>query len=235
MKAADLMTRRVVTVGPDASVVQAIRLMLQNRISGLPVVENGKLVGIVTEGDFLRRSETGTERRRSHWLEFLTGPSRLADEYMRSHARRVADVMTPDVVTVTEDMSAAAMADLMEKHRIKRLPVLRQGALVGIVTRANLLRVVARVAASAVPALAHSFANDALIRDRVLAELDKQAWAPGSNMLDVVVFDGVVHLRGVVFDEKDRQALRVLAEATPGVEKVEDHLECIPPIPTSVV
>lgn len=235
MKAADLMTPRVVTVRSNASVAQAIRLMLRSRISGLPVVDDGKLVGMLTEGDFLRRAETGTERRRPHWLEFLVGPSRLVDEYVRSHARTVADVMTRDVVTVAEDTAAAAMVDLMEKHRIKRLPVLRQGALVGIVTRANLLRVVARASAATAPKLAHSFANDALIRDRVLAELEKQRWAPRDSMLEIVVFDGIVHLRGVICDEKDRQALRVLAQTTPGVEKVEDHLECIPPIPATII
>ncbi len=235
MKAADLMTRRVVTTRPGATVAEAIHLMLQNRISGLPVVDGDQLVGIVTEGDFMRRGETGTERHRPHWLEFLLGPTRLADEYVRSHGRKVADVMTRDVATVSEDTPAAAMVELMEKRRVRRLPVLRNGKLVGIVTRSNLLRVVARMTAKVAPALAHSFANDRLIRDCVLAELDKQPWAPRDHLVEVVVWDGVVHLRGVIFDEKERQALRVLAECTPGVDAVEDHLECLPPIATSVL
>src|SRR6185503_15359420 len=140
MKVRDVMTRKVLSIEPGATVLQAVRSMLQNKISGLPVVDTeGTLVGVVTEGDFLRRAETATERRRPRWLEFLVGPGRLASEYVHTHARKIADIMTPDPHTVTEDTSLEDVVHLMEKHRIKRLPVVRGKMLVGIVTRANLL------------------------------------------------------------------------------------------------
>lgn len=234
MKASDLMTTQVATIRPDASIAEAIRIMLQKRISGLPVVNAaGTLVGIVTEGDFLRRSELATQRHRPRWLEFLTGPHRLADEYVHAHARKVEDVMTAEVATVTQDTGVDVIVQLMEKHRIKRLPVLRDGKVVGIVSRANLLHALAPLATKSSPALDHSLANDTLIRNRILAEIDKQKWAPRA-LVEIAVTDSVVHLRGIVLDEKDRQALRVLAENVPGVESVEDHLEFVPPMPVLV-
>jgi CBS domain-containing protein len=134
MQVKDVMTRKVLSIEPDVSVLEAVRSMLQNKISGLPVVDaNGTLVGIVTEGDFLRRSETKTERQRPRWLEFLLGPGRLADEYVHTHAGRVSAVMTPDPYTVTEDTPLEDVVQLMEKHRVKRLPVVRGKSLVGIV------------------------------------------------------------------------------------------------------
>ena len=144
MKVKDVMTRKVLSIESTANVLQAINSMLQNRISGLPVVnEDGVLVGMVTEGDFLRRTETATERRRPRWLEFLVGPGRLADEYVHTHARKIGDVMTPDPYTVAEDTALEDVVRLMEKHRIKRLPVVRGKQLVGIISRANLLHALA--------------------------------------------------------------------------------------------
>ena len=132
MKAKDVMTANVISITPEASVLDALRLTLQHQISGLPVVDrNGGLVGIVTEGDFLRRTETGTERKRPRWLEFLVGPGTLARDYVRSHARRVNEVMTCDVETVTEEAQLGDIVNLMEKRRIKRVPVLRDDRLVG--------------------------------------------------------------------------------------------------------
>jgi len=152
MKARDVMTRNVITIAPDASVLEALRLMLQYKISGLPVVDgSGSVLGIVTEGDFLRRAETGTERKRPRWLEFLVGSGLLARDYVRSHARRVHEVMTHDVETVTEEAQLGDIVTLMEKYRIKRVPVVRDGRVVGIVSRANLLRALAGVAAEIPP------------------------------------------------------------------------------------
>ncbi len=147
MKAKDVMTRKVISVAPDASILEALRLMLQNKISGLPVVARGRqLVGIVTEGDFLRRAETGTERKRPHWLEFIISPGRLAHDYVHSHGRRVEEVMTFGVETVSEEAELDDIVRLMEKHRIKRIPVMRGDDLVGIISRANLLHALASVA-----------------------------------------------------------------------------------------
>jgi len=225
MNAMDVMTRGVVSVGPDASIIEAVRIMLQHKISGLPVIDaSGRLQGVITEGDFLRRAETGTQRRHPRWLEFLLGPGRLATEYVQASGRKVSDVMTPDVYTVTEDAPLEQVVHLMERHRVKRVPVMRGDEVVGIVTRANLMRALASLALAEQPAAA----DDAAIRERLLAELNKERWAP-VGLLDVVVKDGVVKLSGALTDERERQALRVAAENIAGVKKVEDHLIWIEP------
>src|SRR6202163_1801704 len=145
MKASDVMSARVVSISPDANVQEAIKLMLQNHISGLPVIDtSGTLVGVVSEGDFLRRTETGTERRRPRWLEFLMGPRRMADEYVQAHARKVEGVMTREPVTITEDASLDEVVRVMERRRIKRLPVVRGKEVGCIVSRANMLHALAR-------------------------------------------------------------------------------------------
>jgi CBS-domain-containing membrane protein len=203
--------------------------MLQNRISGLPVIgPTGELVGMVTEGDFLRRGEIGTQRRRSRWLEFMIGPGRLAEEYVRASGRKVDDVMTRNPVTIAEDTPLDQAVDLMERHRIKRLPVVRDGRLVGIVTRANLMHALVSLATQpkAPPG------DDAAIREQILAECEKQSWTPMSN---VVVRNGVVELWGVITDERERQARIVAAENVPGVKAVHDHLVWIEPMSGFVV
>jgi CBS domain-containing protein len=226
MKAKDVMTRNVISIAPDASVFEALRLMLQHRISGLPVVDRARsVVGIVTEGDFLRRAETGTERRRPRWLEFLVGPGRLASDYVRSHARRVDEVMTYNVETVAEDAQLRDIVALMERHRIKRVPVVRDGQVVGIVSRANLLRALAGVAAEIPPGPQ----SDEAIRDGVFAELNRQSWG-SRNLIDVIVRNGVVELWGTVIDERLRDAARVAAETVPGVKAVKSHIVWIEPM-----
>jgi CBS domain-containing protein len=232
MKAADVMTRLVVSVTPETPVAEAVRLMLQDNISGLPVVDSGgRLIGIVTEGDFLRRVETGTERRRPRWLEFLIGPGRLADEYVHAHGRKVEEVMTRDVVTVAADTPLDEVVRLMERRRIKRLPVVRgRGEVVGIVSRANLLHALAGIAAEAPP----PSADDTAIRNRILAAIDRESWAPRAGV-DVMVRNGVVHLWGSVFDDRERQALCVAAENVPGVKAVKDHLAWIEPTSGMVI
>jgi CBS domain-containing protein len=225
MKVRDVMTRKVLSIEPNASVLQAVRSMLQNRISGLPVItSDGILVGIVTEGDFLRRAETETERKRPQWLEFFASPGRMADDYVRTHTRKIADVMTPDPYTVTEDTPLEDVVQLMEKHRIKRLPVVRDKLLVGIISRANLLHALASMAPTApAPTVA-----DSTIRERLLAELEQQKWAP-VNFINVVVRDGVVELWGMITDERERQALIVAAQNIPGVKDVRDQLSWVEP------
>ncbi len=223
MKARDVMTPRVISIETDAPIMQAVRLMLQNRISGLPVVgRKGELVGMVTEGDFLRRGEIGTQRHRNRWLEFLIGPGRLADEYVHARGRKVEEVMTREPITVTEDTPLDEVVRLMERHRIKRLPVLRAGALIGIVTRANIMHALVSLAAETKsPA-----GDDATIREQILAECRKQSWAPMAN---VVVRNGVVELWGTITDERERQGLIVASENVPGVKMVHDHLVWIEP------
>jgi CBS domain-containing protein len=225
MKAEDVMTREVISIDPDATVLQAARLMLQHHISGLPVVDKeGKVVGVLSEGDFLRRRETRTERRRSRWLEFLMGPGRMASEYSHSHGRKVSEVMTPDVQTVDESTPLEDIVELMERRRIKRVPVLCGGQLVGIVTRSNLMHAMVSLARGAQPVAA----DDAAIREQLLAEIQKEQWAPAATA-NVVVHDGVVELWGVIVDERQREALKIAAENVPGVKEVKDHLVWIEP------
>jgi CBS domain-containing protein len=226
MNVSDIMTADVLSVPPDESVVTAAQLMLQKRISGLPVIDNGgKLIGIVTEGDFLRRSETGTRRQRPRWIEFFMGPGRLADEYVRLSGRKVSDVMTHEVQTVAPDAPLEQIVGLMERHRIKRVPVVDNGKVVGIVTRANLLHAVASFAQEIAPLSP----EDSAIRERLLAALKDQPWAP-VTAVHVTVRNGVVQLSGVITDERQRQALRVAAENIPGVKNVEDTIVWVEPV-----
>jgi CBS domain-containing protein len=218
MRARDVMVRAVATTTPETTVEKVAGLMINLRISGVPVLDrNGQLVGIVTEGDLLRRAETGTERQRSRWSEWFSANSRLAAEYIKSHARRVEDVMTREVVTVGELADLGEIAELMETRHIKRIPVVHDGKIVGIVSRADLLQVLASGGATTADEN-----SDGLIRERLLAELRTQKWASPAEA-NVVVSDGVVHFWGTVGSEEERTALRVVGENIPGVRGIEDH------------
>ncbi len=230
MKASDVMTRNVLTVGRETSVADAIRVMLDSNVSGLPVLDNGKVVGILTEGDLLRRSETGTERHRPRWLEILMGPGRMAGEYVRTHGRKVAEIMTTDVISVAADTPLDEVVGVMERRRIKRVPVIEGDVLVGVVSRLDLLRALLR----AIEAQHSEGRGDDEIREQILAELAKAAWVPKDG-LSISVKDGVVELNGVILEEKERDALRVVAENVPGIRAVEDHLVWIEPVSGTVI
>jgi CBS domain-containing protein len=218
MRAIDVMTKDIVTGAPEMTVQDAARLMINRRISCIPIIDpDRRLLGIVTEGDLLRRAETNTERQRPRWSEWFSPNSRLAAEYIKTHARRVADVVSGDVVSVTELATLGEIADLMETRHIKRVPVLHDGKLVGIVSRADLLRVLASSGANS-----SDDDRDTAIRSRLLADLRKQRWTSCSDS-DIVVSDGIVHFWGVVGSEEERRALRVVAENIAGVRGVEDH------------
>ena len=224
MQVRDVMTRNVISVTADETVLEAAGTMLQNRISGLPVVDaDGNLIGMVTEGDFLRRGEIGTERRRPKWLEFLVGPGRLAEEYVHASGRKVEAVMTVNPVTVTEYDSLETVVELMERRRIKRLPVLCDGKVVGIVSRANLMHALVSLARNAQAPTG----DNSAARDRVLAAFGKQPWAPQIN---VVVKNGVAELWGTIMDERERRACVVTAENVAGVNEVHDHLVWVEPM-----
>ena len=225
MIASEIMTPDVISTDPDATVLQAARYMLQHHISGLPVIDKtGKLVGILSEGDFLRRREIRTERKRSRWLEFLMGPGKMAAEYTHSHGSKVAEVMTTEVHTVKEDTPLEKIVELMERHRIKRVPVVHGNKVVGIVTRSNLMHAMVSLARTERKTLK----EDASIRQALLAEIEKEKWAPAS-MINVVVHDGVVELWGTIVDERQREALKVATENVPGVKEVKDHLGWVDP------
>ena len=218
MRAIDVMTSQVVTAAPQMTIQDVGKLMINNRISGIPIVEaDRQVVGIVTEGDLLRRAETGTERRHLRWSEWFSPNSRLAAEYVKTHAKRVADIMTREVVSVGQFATLGEIADVMETRRIKRVPVMHGGKLVGIVSRADLLRLLASGGVTAPDDEA-----DRAIRSRLFTELRNQKWSR-LNEADIVVSDGVVHFWGVVGSEEERRALRIAAENTPGIRGVEDH------------
>jgi CBS domain-containing protein len=224
MRVKDVMTTNVICIGADEPVLKAARLMLQNRISGLPVIDNeGELVGIVTEGDFLRRSELGTQRQRPKWLEFIVGPGRLAQEYTHTAGRRVEEIMTADPRTIGADETLEAVVQAMERYHVKRLPVTKAARVVGIVSRANLMHALASLARD-VPAPA---AGDVAIREQILAAIGKQHWAPRIN---VIVNAGVAELHGVITDDRERAGLIVAAENVPGVKQVRDHLVWVEPM-----
>lgn len=225
MRAADVMTRAVVTVQPNASIVDAIRLMLGQRISGLPVVgEAGELVGILTEGDLLRRTEIGTERQRPQWLSFLRGPVRRAGDYVHENGRKVEEVMTREVCSQDEEASLEKIASLMESKRIKRVPIVTNGRLVGVISRADLLRTLVETLAQ-IPSTA---APDVALQNQVTAQMSRQSWG-GRDQVTVTVTNGVVHLNGFVVDMRERQAMNVLAENVAGVTGVQDHLDYLEP------
>ena len=219
MRAHQIMTRSVISVTPDTSIVDAANIMLQRHVSGLPVIDQaGKLVGIVSEGDFIRRSEIGTQRKRGRWLRFILGSGRSANDFVHEHGRKVSEVMTSEPVTITEDAALAEIADIMERNHVKRLPVMNGDKVVGIVSRANLLQTVASLARQ-VP---DPTADDDHIRNRVVDALEKNDWCPFG--LNVIVRDGIVHLSGVITDENARQATIVATENVNGVKTVHDHL-----------
>ena len=219
MKARDVMVSPVITVKPSSSVKEVATTLLERRISAVPVVDDqGKLVGIISEGDLMHRSEAGTERQRSWWLLGWTGDETLAAEYVKAHARKVADVMTRNVITATPKTPLHEIAALLERNSIKRVPIVKDGQLVGIVSRANLIQAVASTRKELEIPL-----SDTTIRDKLLAHLTSQEWAH-TSLLNVTVSGGVVNLWGITNSDAERMAIRVAAESAPGVCDVNDNL-----------
>lgn len=220
MQASDIMTPDVVSIISTATVFEAADLMAKHHVSGLPVVdETGNLVGLISEGDLLHRVETGTGKPQRSWLaEFLYSTRKLAAEYLKEHAVKVSDIMTENVISVPPATPLAEVADLLERHRIKRVPVVADGKVLGIVSRSNLVAALAR----AVQAGTETLASDEAIRQEVLHALDGHRWAMPAEQ--VVVKDGVVHLWGTVTSEEARKAICVCAGRVAGVKGIEDHL-----------
>lgn len=215
----DVMVAPVITVEPATSVQEVARLFLEKQISAVPVLDGkGKLVGIVSEGDLLHRVEAGTERHRSWWLRALVHDEALAAEYIKSHSRKVSDVMTTDVITASPTTPLHEVAALMEKNAIRRLPILENGQLVGIVSRANLLQAVASARQ-----LPETTPSDKAIRERILASLKREVWAH-TGLLNVTVSNGIVDLWGLAESDTERKAIKVAAESTPGVGAVHDNM-----------
>jgi CBS domain-containing protein len=222
MKAMDVMTTAVVTVDPETKIEDIARRLIENRISAVPVVDGaGKLCGLVSEGDLMRRPESQTERHRSWWLEALTSPEELTQDYVKTHGLHARDVMTHPVITVPEEATVEEIASILEKHRIKRVPVLRNGKLVGIVSRANLLHGLIARKAGDVPTPDDRTLRDTVIKSIGEAGLDK-------TLVDVVVTGGTVHLWGMVETQSELDALRVASERIAGVKAVENDVRVMP-------
>jgi CBS-domain-containing membrane protein len=231
MIVADVMTRNCITIAPDATVEEAVNLMLSRHISGLFVVDKtGDLAGVITEGDLLRRDELGTERNRPWWLRLLASPARQAADFTQANGRHVRDVMTEDVLTVAQDAPLEEVVATMEKHRIKRLPVTADGKVVGVVSRADLLRALIGRVRNTEPLAT----DDRTIRTAILDVLEAQSWAPMTT-LNVTVAEGVVELWGTITNDEERRAIGVVAENTPGVKAVNDHLVYIEPYTGTVI
>lgn len=221
MKARDVMTTHVITISSNATIQDVAELLIKHRISALPVLnKDGGLVGVVSEGDLMRRSEVGTDLRRSWWLRLLIGQEALAAEYVKSHATKVADVMTKRVITAEPMTPLSEIATLLERNSIKRVPIVENGQLVGIVTRANLVQAYAVAHKKGEIKITHS---DTAIREKLMDRLRSEPWAR-TWLLNVIVQDGVVELWGMVGSDAERNAIRVAAETMPAVRAVNDHL-----------
>jgi CBS domain-containing protein len=224
MIVADIMTSQVLAIDPEAPLAQAVRLMTEHKVSGVPVVDrDGRIAGMLTEGDLIRRVETRTDGGKAGWFKNFFLPGREAERYVLTHGRRVGEVMTDSVFTVTENTDLADAVELMRRHRVKRLPVVRDGRLCGIVSRADLVRELGK-ALSVAPA----DADDAAIATALRTAMNREAWAAG-QMTSIAVNGGVVELDGCLFDIRKREALGVLAENIPGVKKVANRIVCIEP------
>jgi len=231
MIVADVMTKGPIVIRSDASLADAVNLLVSHRISGLPVVdEAGAVVGMISEGDLIRRGELGTAGRGAGWLSQFLAPGRAAEDYVHSHGVRIREVMTAKVISTSPDTSLSAVVQTMEDRKIKRLPVLQEGRLVGIVSRADLLRTLSVLLSERKVAAI----SDAELRQRVLAQIREQRWAPRATV-DASVENGIVELRGSVTDDRERVGLRVLTENTPGVRGVHDRLIWVEPLSGTII
>ncbi|MGA9563070.1 MAG: CBS domain-containing protein [Pseudolabrys sp.] len=221
MRAADVMVTNVITVRSDTSVREIAEILLANRISAVPVLDKaGNMVGIVSEGDLIHRVEVGTERHPSWWLEFMAGKQTLAQEFIKSHARRAADLMTRNVITVKADTPLGELASLLDKHRIKRVPVVDDsGKIIGIVSRANLVQALINLRPEIAP---DKTIGDSVLRGNILAQLRSEPWWPGG--VEIIVHSGAVELWGIVESQVQKDAIRIAIEVMPGVRTVSDNL-----------
>ena len=233
MIVADIMTRGVLSVKPDDTVEHAASLMLRHGISGLFVVDaKGALAGVVTEGDLLRRDEIGTQRHRPWWLRVLVSPGRQALDFTHAYGRRVGDVMTPEAITVPAGSALEDVVEIMEKHRIKRVAVVENGHMTGVVARSDLLRAMLTKMRDEKPAPAAI--GDRAIRAAILTAFETASWAP-TTTLNVTVKESVVDVWGTITDLNERRAICVIAENVPGVRDVHDHLVFVEPYSGTVI
>ncbi len=224
MQAREVMTKDVMTVKPDTTVGEIAALLVRHRISAVPVVEaDNRVIGIVSQTDLAHRSETATEKRRKWWLEIFADPDVQAREYIKSHAHKAQDVMTRFVVSVSPGASLAEVADLLDTQRIRQVPVMDDGKLVGMISRTDLVRRLAEVAIVA-PAVR---SDNSALQKAIWDQIKKQTWLK-SAYVSLTVNDGVVELWGAVDSDEQRRALRVLVEGVSGVQRVDDQVRLFP-------
>ena len=226
MQAQDVMTSEVITVTPEMSVAEVAALLVQHRIGAVPVVtKSGQLVGIISQTDLGHRSETGTEKRRKWWPDMFTDANARAREYVKSHGLKVSDVMTRGINSVSHDASLAEVADVLDAHRVRQVPVMRNGKMVGMISRADLVRAFTRLSATAPTQRAAS----GELQKAIWAEIKAHNWLQ-SSFINLAVKDGVVELFGAVESPDQKRALVVLVSRVEGVQKVEDNLSLLPKI-----
>ena len=223
MRAQDAMTKVVITVGPDTSIGEIARLLIAHRISAVPVVSDGRLLGLVSQTDLGHRVEAGTEKKRKWWLAAFGNPDAMAREYVKSHGLTAQDVMTHHIISVSKEATLAEVADVLDANRIRQVPVMDNGKLVGMVSHADLVRV---IAAAQVTAPAPRPADGAL-QAAIWQAIKAQPWLR-STYLNLAVKDGVVELYGAVASSDQRRAVKVVIEGVPGVAKVEDKVGIFP-------
>jgi CBS domain-containing protein len=229
MNAADVMVHQVITIRPDSTIRDVAALLVAKHISAVPVTDaEGKLLGIISEGDLLRRSETETERRRSWWLTWFVSNETLTTEFIKSHSRKVSDVMTRNVIVARPETPLHEIATLLEHNRIKRVPIVQGDKIVGLVSRANLVQALASWRDDSPPTVP----DDVALRDAVMANLEKESWAP-TALINVTARSGLIDLWGLVVSQAQRDAIRVAIEVTPGVMAVNDNLTVRPIISMS--
>lgn len=226
MKAHEAMTKDVITVGPDTGVREIAALLVKHRISAVPVVSSeSRLIGIVSQTDFGHRSETDTEKRRKWWLEMFADSNSKAREYIKSHGNVAQDIMTRFVVSVSKDAQLSEVAEILDTHRIRQVPVMQDGRLVGMISRADLVRKLAETKISgSVPK-----PDNGVLQKAIWERLKAERWL-GSAFVNVAAKDGVVELWGAVESEEQRRALRILVEGVAGVQRVEDNVGLLPKV-----
>jgi CBS domain-containing protein len=232
MRVSDVMTKNVVSVSPQTTVADALDIMVRSHLSGVPVIdESGRLVGMISEGDFLRRSEFGTTKPEGSWIAGMLLPGRAAKAYAHIHGRRVGELMSENVATIAPNAGLDEAVALMEKRRVKRLPVLETEKVVGILTRADFMRALVEFIR---PAYEEQPIADGEIKRRIEDELRAQPWAPVASV-EVAVENGAVVLRGLLTDERQRNAIRAVIENVDGVRVIRDHMTWIDPFTATVL
>lgn len=230
MKAKDIMTRHVVSVTPESTLSDFADVLLKNGISGVPVITaKGNLVGMITEGDCLNRVEIGTEQKQSFWRSLLADPESRAEKYIRAHGRKVSEVMTRNLITAEEDTDVSEIIHLMEKHRVKRIPIVAGNSVVGIVSRANIVQAMASLLRGV-----DTDVSDEKLRSKVLQALAELPW-PAKTFVNVTVKDGVVDLWGAFTSYRQDESAIVAAENVPGVKGVHNHLAWVDPMSGLVI